>query len=146
MKTVLGVACLCLCHCCVPPTVRGERAVLSAVSYVAPAERNKLPRPLGTSYQHLPAEALCAAMYKLCEDDCRHVVAQMELVSGWQRRQLVELRCEAERLRAIWYAAWWISWKDAQQAQQHEWADILVNHIGLEAFWRAEVPLPLSLR
>jgi hypothetical protein len=70
----------------------------------------------------------------------------MDLVSGWRRRELSELRSEAERLRAIWYAAWWVAWKEARESQQHEWAEILIGYIGQDAFWRAEIPLPLSLR
>lgn len=105
-----------------------------------------LPAAAAPVYQHLPPEQVCANFYKQCEDDCREILAQIDLVSGWQRRQLMELRSEAEKLRAVWYAAWWIAWKDSQEVQQHEWADILIGHIGSDAFWRSEIPLPLSLR
>lgn len=97
-------------------------------------------------YGQLPPEKVCELCYRLCEADCRTLACRMEVVSGWQRSQLAELKGEAERLRAIWYAAWWVTWKDARPAQRDEWADTLIRYIGQDAFWRGDLPLPLSAR
>ena len=107
-----------------------------------------LPAPAGAAepFTHLPSEEICALCYKQCENDCRDILTRMDLVGGWQRHQLIELRTEAERLRTIWYAAWWITWKEAQAGQRQEWADNLIRMIGQDCFWRGELPLPLSIR
>ncbi len=97
-------------------------------------------------YPQLPAEAICELCYHQCEADRQLLCLQLQFLGGWQRHQLLELKCEADRVTATWYAAWWVTWSRATSDQRDEWVGILQAHTGPHAFWRGEIPLPLSLR
>ncbi len=97
-------------------------------------------------YPQLPSEVICELCYHQCETDRAQLACQLQLAGGWRRSQLLELKCEADRLTATWYAAWWVSWSRANVEQREEWAIILMGHIGPDAFWRGELPLPLGAR
>jgi hypothetical protein len=102
--------------------------------------------PPNFPYPQLPSEVICELCYHQCEVDRQWVCLQLEFVGGWQRRQLLEVKCETDRLAATWYAAWWVTWSRATPEQQQEWVEILVGYTGPDAFWRGDVPLPLSVR
>jgi hypothetical protein len=103
-------------------------------------------QPPDFPYPQLPSEAICELCFHQCEADRQTIALQLELVGGWQRHQLLEMKCEADRLVATWYAAWWVTWARATAEQQQEWATILMGYTGSEAFWNGQVPLPLSVR
>jgi hypothetical protein len=94
----------------------------------------------------MPTETICELCYHQCELDRQCLAQQLQCVGGWQRQRLLELKCQADRLTATWYAAWWVSWNRATADQREEWVDVLIGQIGVDAFWRGEVPLPLGAR
>ena len=120
--------------------------------------------PPGFAYMQLPTETVCKLCYHQCERDREAVCAQLPMATGWRRDELLELKREADRLAAIWYAAWWVTDPKAgyetrvhcmpsgppviveAYSQREEWTWRLREMIGERAFWRGELPLPLSAR
>src|SRR5262249_18609330 len=100
--------------------------------------------PPGFPYAQLPPEKICELCYQQCEPDRQRIAQQLEYVGGWQRHRLLELRCQVDRLAATWYAAWWVTWCRTTPEQREEWAGVLMGHIGPDAFWRGELPLPVG--
>lgn len=98
----------------------------------------------GFPYPQLPTEAVCTCCYQQCNIDQQEIAAQLQIVGGWQRSKLLEHKGKIDRLTAAWYAAWWVTWSRATPEQREEWVDILIGHIGMDAFWRGEIPLPLG--
>lgn len=131
------------------------------------AALSALPSP--NPYPQLPSEAACEQCFRACERDRWQLDQQIEASAGWRRAQLVDARHEAERLHATWYAAWWVTWSRTSDesrtlwftvppggqmnwvevpdvSERDEWAGALVDLIGPDAFWRGDLPLPLSAR
>ena len=97
-------------------------------------------------FPHLPSEQFCEMCHTAAQNDRCDIARQYDILEGWGRKQMGEQKVEAERMCAVWYAAWWIRWERATVDDQGQWAGVLVDLIGAEAFWRGEVPLPLSMR
>lgn len=102
--------------------------------------------PPVSPYPQLPPEAICELCYHQCEADRALLACHLQIAGGWRRAQLLELKCEADRLTATWYAAWWVRWSRANADQREEWVGILMSQVGADAFWRGELPLPLGAR
>ncbi len=111
-----------------------------------PLPRLPTPNLAPFDYPQLPCAIVCELCYHQCEADRQEIAARLELVDGWQRHRLLELRGQVDRTAAVWMAAWWVSWPQATPEQREEWAVTLAGLIGADAFWRGEMPLPLSLR
>lgn len=105
-----------------------------------------MPHPPEFPFPQLPSEHVCEILFHQCDYDQQALTAAMEISGGWHHQRLVGLRCQNERLRAIWYAAWWITWSRSNRDNRAEWALVLERYIGTEAFWSGNLPLPLSLR
>lgn len=101
-----------------------------------------VPQP----YHQLPSEECCEAMFKVCEQDRVQLWHVLQVTPGWQATMLREYQDEAQRVQSIWYSAWWVTWLPATFEQREEWALRLSEQVGAEAFWRGELPLPLSMR
>jgi hypothetical protein len=113
-----------------------------------------LPLPL-PECAHLPPHATCVLLATLANEDIIAIDARLALTGGWQRRELQDLRCEAVRVLYVWRAVAQATdtgtrtnyyylcqeWLTRQQCAQ-----VLRKVLGDEAFWRGDVPLPLSLR
>ena len=97
-------------------------------------------------FPHLPSEQFCEMCHTAAQNDRCDIARQYDILEGWGRKQMGEQKVEAERMCAVWYAAWWVRWGQADVQAQRQWADTLADLIGAEAFWRGEVPLPLSMR
>lgn len=93
-----------------------------------------------------PPEKLCEKNWHIASAyvdrlDCEHAAAGASH-TYWAEALRAE-RVEAARLKAAWYALWWIVWPNANACQRSEWEDILRGHIGDRAFVTGEWPPPL---
>lgn len=123
--------------------------------------------PPGFPYPQLPTSPICEQCYKQCETDLARIDYALQYAGGWQRGRLLDLRCEAERRRVTWYAAWWVTWprvgttapsetivaavpggglvtQRSDLSERDRWTGILIGLVGPDAFWRGEIPLPLG--
>jgi hypothetical protein len=105
------------------------------------------------AYPQLPSERACELMHQVAVDDLWSIDRQRNIAEGWTRQQLGELRDEAERVREIYWACWWLTWtppghpwKQTSRDQLDCWEDRLLLLAGPAALYRGEIPLPLSLR
>lgn len=97
-------------------------------------------------YPQLPSEEFCDRAFAAANREQELIRVQESMVGGWTKEYLREHKEEAARLVSIWYAAWWIRWGQSTESQQEEWADRLQWLVGVDEFWRGELPLPLSWR
>lgn len=141
------------------------RALTLCVALAAPVQAPvPAPAPIEqTPSAESPLPLPCAVVARLCLDaaleDLRQIDARLWICSGWHAAELQELWPCDERLVEVWTAAVGsldlelLPYGDDPECRprmywrsREEWVEILVELIGERAYWRGELPLPLSCR
>ncbi len=98
------------------------------------------------AFRHFPPAKVCEIQHKLAQDYCTELDNVIQIWTGdgigggWQGGQLRQARCEAEKLREFWWAAWWVACPKTSFGDRQHWAERCRDMIGPERYVRGEWP------
>jgi hypothetical protein len=138
----------------------------TALSMVLALYTPLLPHP---TYPQLPSRQVSEICLRAAEDDLWKIQERLQFLGGWKAdsvvqvgdltarvegtwqrggwrvQQLVDAEREAQRVQKAWSAVLGV-WRCQDPSDRDEYATQLSVLIGDGAFWRGEIPLPLSQR
>ncbi len=113
-------------------------------------EPELLHPPAPDLYGHLPDSACCARNYgdigpfhnalKWALEDIKS--GNVECRDAKFVRDLEQESAIMQRHLDAWFACWWVTWPNANDAQKSEWAEKLLVLIGPEAYHSGKIPTP----
>lgn len=89
-----------------------------------------LADPAALPVEPFPPESVCALHYRRCNAHCCQLQRQLDAFGGWQLAEQLRI---AKRWRDLWYAAWWITWRNVDLDALNTWrrrhAELLKSYL-----------------